>query len=242
MTDVQITNTYPFATQGGHAHAHHGHDHATGDAHAPIAGGEDDAEAMYWDRRTEALVRLLVAKGYLTLDEVRRQIENIEARTPMNGVRVVARAWADSAYKARLLADAKSACAELEIDTSPLANITVLENTETVHYAIVCTLCSCYPRQLLGDPPGWYKSTAYRNRMVVTPRKLLKESFGTDIPESVDLRVVDSTADSRFLVLPRRPQGTDGWTEDQLIRLVTRDSMVGVAEPLPPAALARGES
>jgi nitrile hydratase len=240
MTDVQIKNTYPFSTHGDHDHAHDHHDHASGDAHAPIVGGEDDSETMYWDRRTEALVRLLVGKGYFTLDEVRRQIEKVEARTPMNGARVVARAWADPAYKARLLADAKGACAELAVDTSPLANITVLENTESVHYAIVCTLCSCYPRQLLGDPPGWYKSTAYRNRMVVTPRKLLKESFGTAIPESVDLRVVDSTADSRFLVLPRRPQGTEGWTEDQLIRLVTRDSMVGVAEPLTPSALAEG--
>lgn len=236
MTDVQITNAYPFARHGAHEHADHEHDPTGGDAHAPISGGEDDAEAMYWDRRTAALARLLASKGYFTLEDVRRQIEVIEARTPMIGARVVARAWTDPAFKARLLADAKAACAELGIDTSPLANITVLENSADVHYAIVCTLCSCYPRQLLGDPPGWYKSTAYRNRMVVTPRTLLAESFGTHVPESVDLRVVDSTADSRFLVLPRRPQGTEGWSEDELLKLVTRDSMVGVAEPLSPRA------
>ena len=232
MSDVQIRNTYPFASHAGHDHDH---DHAA-DAHAPVQSAEDDAEARYWDRRTEALVRLLVRKGYFTLEEVRRHIELIESRTPMLGARVVARAWTDPAFKARLLADAKGACAELGIDTEPLAHITVLENTEDVHYAIVCTLCSCYPRQLLGDPPGWYKSTAYRNRMVVVPRQLLKESFGTEIAESVDLRVVDSTADSRFLVLPRRPSGTQGWSEEQLIRLVTRDSMVGVAPALAPDA------
>ena len=233
MNDVQIRNTYPFST-----HTDHEHDHGE-DAHVPAPSAEDEADTMYWDRRTEALVRLLVGKGHFTRDDVRRQVETIEARTPMLGARVVARAWTDPAFKARLLADAKAACAELGIDTEPLAHITVLENTADVHYAIVCTLCSCYPRQLLGDPPGWYKSTAYRNRMVVAPRQLLKESFGTNVADAVDLRVVDSTADSRFLVLPRRPAGTEGWSEVELIRLVTRDSMVGVAQPLKPADLAQ---
>lgn len=227
--DVQIRNTFPFAT-----HAAHDHEHDAEHPHAPVQSAEDDAETAYWDRRTEALARLLARKGYLALDDVRRQIELIESRTPMLGARVVARAWADPEFKARLLADAKAACAELGINTEPLAHITVLENTDAVHYAIVCTLCSCYPRQLLGDPPGWYKSTTYRNRMVVVPRQLLKESFGTEVSETVDLRVVDSTADSRFLVLPRRPAGTEGWSEEQLIRLVTRDSMVGVAHALAP--------
>ena len=236
MNETQIRNTYPFATGAGHAHDHT-HEHPS-DAHAPSPSAEDEAETRYWDRRTEALVRLLADKGYFTLEDIRLQVEKIESRTPMLGARVVARAWTDPAFKARLLADAKAACAELGIDTEPLAHITVLENTEDVHYAIVCTLCSCYPRQLLGDPPGWYKSTAYRNRMVVTPRQLLKESFGTILGDNVDLRVVDSTADSRFLVLPRRPAGTQGWSEDELIRLVTRDSMVGVGEPLTPEALA----
>jgi hypothetical protein len=233
MSDVQISNTYPFAS-----HAGHGHDHDAADHHAPVQSDEDDAEIKYWDRRTEALVRVLVGKGYFSLDDVRRQVEQIESRTPMLGARVVARAWVDPAFKARLLADAKAACAELGIDTEPLAHVTALENTADVHYAIVCTLCSCYPRQLLGDPPGWYKSTAYRNRMVVAPRQLLKDSFGTEIADAVDLRVVDSTADSRFLILPRRPAGTDGWSEEQLIRLITRDSMVGVAPALNPAPLA----
>lgn len=227
--DVQILNTFPFASPAGHDH-----EHDPQHPHAPVQGAEDDAETAYWDRRTEALVRVLAQKGYFTLDDVRRHVELIESRTPMLGARVVARAWADPEFKARLLADAKAACAELGIDTEPLAHITVLENTAEVHYAIVCTLCSCYPRQLLGDPPGWYKSTTYRNRMVVVPRQLLKESFGTDVPDNVDLRVVDSTADSRFLVLPRRPAGTEGWSEEQLIRLVTRDSMVGVAHALAP--------
>ena len=229
MSEVQIRNTFPFST-----HAAHDHAHDAGEAHAPVPSAEDDPQTRYWDRRTEALVGLLARKGLLTREDVRRQVEVIESRTPMLGARVVARAWVDPQFKARLLADAKAACAELGIDTEPLAHITVLENTADVHYAIVCTLCSCYPRQLLGDPPGWYKSTAYRNRMVVAPRQLLKESFGTEIGESVDLRVVDSTADSRFLVLPCRPAGTEGWSEEQLIRLVTRDSMVGVA----PAAAA----
>ena len=235
MSDVQIRNTFPFA-----AHAGHDHDHA--DDHAPLAGGEDDADVKYWERRTQALARLLAAKGYFTLDDVRRHVEVIESRTPMLGARVVARAWIDPAFKARLLADAKAACRELGIDTEPLAHITVLENTEDVHYAIVCTLCSCYPRQLLGDPPGWYKSTTYRNRMVVVPRQLLRESFGTEVAETVDLRVVDSTADSRFLVLPRRPPGTEGWSEEQLIRLVTRDSMVGVAQALRPEDLRKTDA
>ena len=232
MSDVQLKNTFPFVSHAGHDHEHDG-EHP----HAPVQSAEDDAETAYWDRRTEALARLLARKGYFTLDEVRSRIEAIESRTPMLGARVVARAWVDPAFKARLLADAKAACLELGIDTEPLAHITVLENTDDVHYAIVCTLCSCYPRQLLGDPPGWYKSTTYRNRMVVVPRQLLKESFGTEVPESVDLRVVDSTADSRFLVLPQRPAGTEGWSEEQLIRLVTRDSMVGVAQPLEPRGL-----
>ena len=233
MSDVQIRNTFPFASD-----AAHDHDHEDDDAHAPVQSAEDAAEVRYWDRRTEALVRLLARKGCFALDDVRRHVEAIESRTPMLGARVVARAWMDPAFKARLLADAKAACAELGIDTEPLAHITVLENSEDVHYAVVCTLCSCYPRQLLGDPPGWYKSTTYRNRMVVVPRQLLKESFGTEVADTIDLRVVDSTADSRFLVLPRRPPGTEGWSEEQLIRLVTRDSMVGVAQALTPQALA----
>jgi len=232
MNEVQIRNSYPFST-----HADHEHGPGT-EAHSAAPSAEDEAETLYWDRRTEALVRLLVGKGCFTLDDVRRQIETIESRTPMLGARVVVRAWTDPAFKARLLVDAKAACAELGINTEPLAHITVLENTEQVHYAIVCTLCSCYPRQLLGDPPGWYKSTAYRNRMVVAPRQLLQESFGTNIADTVDLRVVDSTADSRFLGLRRQPAGTEGWSEVELLRLVTRDSMVGVAEPLKPADLA----
>src|SRR5262245_6932717 len=133
--DVQIRNTFPFAS-----HAAHDHAHDAEHPHAPVQSAEDDAETGYWDRRTEALVRLLASKGCLTLDDVRRHVELIESRTPMLGARVVARAWTDPGFKARLLADAKAACAELGIDTEPLAHVTVLENTEQVHYAIVCTL------------------------------------------------------------------------------------------------------
>ena len=154
----------------------------------------------------------------------------------MLGAQIVARAWTDPAFKARLLKDAKAACAELGIDTSAITHLTVFENTERVHHVVVCTLCSCYPRPILGEPPFWYKSTAYRNRVVVTPRKVLAEDFGTHVPDGVELRVVDSTADSRYLILPRRPAGSEGWSEADLIKLITRDSMVGVSHVLSPAA------
>jgi nitrile hydratase len=241
MGDTQIQNRFPFTTTteaiahgDGHGHAH---DHPQPQERPPSP--EDDPEVMYWDRRTEGIANLLIRKGYFTADGVRREIERIEARTPMLGARVVAKAWTDPAFKARLLKDAKAACTELGIDVSAVNHLTVLENTERVHHAVVCTLCSCYPRPLLGEPPWWYKSTAYRNRVVVSPRRVLAESFGTTLPEDIELRVVDSTADSRFLVLPRRPAGSEGWSQEDLMKLVTRDSMVGVSEVLSPAEVAR---
>ncbi len=227
MSGPQIANEYPFRTTP-QADIH-------GHAHAPSA--EDDPEMVYWEQRTQALMTLLERKAVLTPAEVRRHVELIESITPMRGATVVARAWTDTAYKARLLADAKSACWELGFDIKPIVHLTVLENTEQIHHCVVCTLCSCYPRTLLGEPPGWYKSTAYRNRIVVEPRVALKEAFGVDVPPDTEVRVVDSTADSRFLVLPRRPAGTEGWPEEDLIRLVTRDSMVGTGYPLMPAAI-----
>ncbi len=151
-------------------------------------------------------------------------------RSPADGAKIVARAWVDAAFKTRLLANPKAAAAELGIDATTYAEIVVLENTETVHHLVVCTLCSCYPRTLLGIPPDWYKSLSYRSQVVTDPRGVMKE-FGLELPDSVEVRVLDSTADMRYLVLPRRPPGTDHLTEEELAQLVTRDSMIGVANP-----------
>jgi len=153
----------------------------------------------------------------------------MRARTPERGARVVARAWVDAAYKKRLLANGTAACEELGLEI-PGLHLVVVENTPQVHNAIVCTLCSCYPRVLLGIPPDWYKSRNYRSRMVREPRAVLAE-FGLRIPEAVQIRVHDSTADMRYLVLPMRPQGTEGWSEERLASIVTRDCMIGVAVP-----------
>ncbi|MEL6210548.1 MAG: nitrile hydratase subunit alpha, partial [Pseudomonadota bacterium] len=155
------------------------------------------------------------------------QIERMDARTPALGAAVVARAWADPAFKDRLLADGSTACREMGIEVDAL-KLVVVENTEAVHNVIVCTLCSCYPRNLLGLPPDWYKARAYRSRTVREPRKVLAE-FGLTLPEDTTVRVHDSTADMRYLVLPRRPEGTAGWSEERLATLVGRDAMIGVA-------------
>jgi thiocyanate hydrolase subunit gamma len=229
MSGSQIANQYPFVSA---PHAEH-----AGHAHAPSV--EDDPAVIYWEQRTAALAKLLERKAILTASEIGRHVELVETITPMRGARVVARAWTDRSFKARLLQDAKSACGELGFDLKPIVHLTVLENTERVHHCVVCTLCSCYPRTLLGEPPGWYKSTAYRHRIVVEPRVVLSDAFGLDFPEETEVRVVDSTADSRFLILPRRPHGTEGWPEEDLVKLVTRDSMVGTGLPLTPAAIGR---
>ena len=154
------------------------------------------------------------------------------ALTPANGARVVARAWADPAFRERLLKDANSACAELGYPL-PTTHLIALENTQKVHHVVVCTLCSCYPRELLGMPPAWYKSRAYRARIVREPRAVLDE-FGLSLPDDAELRVRDSTADLRYLVVPRRPEGTAGMSEDELVALITRDSMIGVAQARAP--------
>ena len=151
----------------------------------------------------------------------------MDARSPANGARLVARAWVDPGFKKLLLSDPKAACAQLGIDASGLTEFVVLENTENLHNMVVCTLCSCYPRPILGRPPDWYKSFAYRSRAVVDPRGVMAE-FGTVLPESIELRVFDSSADIRYLVLPMRPEGTEGLSEDELASLVTRDSLIGV--------------
>jgi nitrile hydratase len=170
----------------------------------------------------------------LRLEEIRAGIDWLVSRTPADGARLVARAWVDPEFKRRLLADARSAALELGLDPGPSPVVVALENTETVHHMIVCTLCSCYPRALLGPPPAWYKSLPYRSRAVSDPRGVLAE-FGLQIAGDVELRVLDSTADIRYLVIPRRPPRTDQLSEEQLAALVTRDSMIGVAQPAAPA-------
>src|SRR3954469_8551093 len=203
----------------------HAHDHA----HAEI---EQTARPGYFDSMETAVRELLVERGLIGPDEIRRQIEVLDSRTPALGAKVVARAWVDPAFKARLLADGRAACEELGISFYDDTGLIVLENTDTVHNLIVCTLCSCYPRPVLGLPPDWYKLKPYRARAVSEPRAVLAE-FGTIIPDDVEIRVTDSTSMLRFLVLPMRPPRTDAWTEDELATIVTRDAMIGVV----PAAI-----
>jgi len=204
-----------------HDHDHHDHSHAP----APDHGGPW-SEFQY----LEAAVReLLIEKGVVTADEMRREIERMDGRNPENGARVVARAWVDPAYKARLLKEGTKAVGELGVTIDPV-HLIVVENTDKVHNVVVCTLCSCYPRNLLGRPPDWYKQRDYRSRAVREPRQVLKE-FGTELPDDVRVAVHDSTADMRYLVLPKRPAGTEGLSEAELAKLVTRDSMIGVAVP-----------
>ncbi|MDP2357716.1 MAG: nitrile hydratase subunit alpha [Beijerinckiaceae bacterium] len=181
-----------------------------------------------------ALKELLIEKGVVSADEVRAAIEARDSITPANGAKVVARAWVDPAYRERLLKDANAAAAELGYPMHT-THLVALENTDTVHNVVVCTLCSCYPRELLGLPPSWYKSKAYRARIVREPRAVLEE-FGTPVPENVELRVRDSTADLRYIVVPQRPDGTQGLGEDELAKLVSRDAMIGVARAKPPLA------
>jgi nitrile hydratase len=176
-----------------------------------------------------ALRELLIEKGHFTADDERRMIERIESQTPAIGAAIVARAWVDPAYRARLLERGREAIAELGHNPGAYPEIVVLENTPKVHNVVVCTLCSCYPRPLLGRPPAWYKSAAYRARVVREPRAVLAE-FGTRLADDVEVRVHDSTAELRYLVLPMRPAGTDGWSEERLAAIVTRDAMVGVTQ------------
>ncbi len=181
-----------------------------------------------------AMRELLIEKGVFTAADERREIEAMEARSPANGARIVARAWTNPDYKARLLADGSAAARERGVDVGP-TRLVVVENTARLHNVIVCTLCSCYPRMVLGLPPAWYKSASYRARVVREPRAVLAE-FGATIADGVEVRVHDSTADMRYLVLPLRPAGAEGWSEVQLATLVTRDSMIGVAPALSPEA------
>lgn len=202
-------------------HDHHGHHPA------PLS----EVEA-----RVRALESLLLEKGLLTPDAVDTVIAAYERDIgPLNGAKVVARAWVDSEYKKRLLAEGTSAIAELGFGGMQGEHMVVVENTPTTHNVIVCTLCSCYPWPVLGLPPTWYKSPPYRSRVVMEPRKVLEE-FGLSLDESIEVRVWDSSAELRYMVLPERPAGTEGMSEEELVQLVTRDSMIGVAQAKSPAA------
>jgi nitrile hydratase len=215
---------------GTHGHVH---EHGPGHRHPPQPDHDD---RLTYARKLEIAVReLLIEKGVFTADEVRAAVEDMDGRTPERGARVVARAWVDPQFKELLLADAVRAVESLGLDWNTRSlKLTVVENTPSVHNVIVCTLCSCYPRALLGLPPSWYKSFAYRSRMVREPRTVLRE-FGLDLPPEVTVRVHDSSADLRYMVLPMRPAGTEGLSETELAALVTRDCMIGVAVPRAPA-------
>lgn len=220
-----------------HAHDHgdHDHPHVHGGAdHHPHRPDADDT--LTYCRRLEIAVReLLIEKGHLSADEIRAAVERMDARGPHLGAQVVARAWTDPAFKARLLADGTAACQEAGITFDQATRLIVVENTTDTHNVVVCTLCSCYPRMVLGIPPDWYKSRAYRSRAVREPRTVLRE-FGTELPDSVTVRVHDSTADMRYLVLPMRPAGTEGWSAERLAELITRDAMIGVSTIASPPA------
>jgi nitrile hydratase alpha subunit len=207
-----------------HDHDHHDH------PHEPITNGDEPAAAV----RVRALEELLVEKGLIGRDEIRERIDWLVSRSPADGARLVARAWVDPEFKESLLADARKAALELGLDPGPSPVVVAVENTQAVHNMVVCTLCSCYPRALLGPPPDWYKSLPYRSRAVADPRGVLRE-FGVELDGDVELRVLDSTADIRYLVIPRRPAGSETMSEKELAGLVTRDSMIGVAKPSAPA-------
>ncbi|HEV2301310.1 MAG TPA: nitrile hydratase subunit alpha [Stellaceae bacterium] len=195
----------------------HAHDHAEG----------ADSELSEMEIRVRALETVLTEKGYIDPVAIDRIVEEFETRIgPRNGARVVAKAWADPGFKRRLLEDATAAANSLGYVSRVGDHLIAVENTPTRHNMVVCTLCSCYPWEVLGLPPIWYKSAPYRSRAVIDPRGVLKD-FGVALPAEVEIRVWDSTAETRFIVLPMRPEGTEGWSEERLAELVTRDSMIG---------------
>jgi nitrile hydratase len=216
-----------------HDHEHH-HEHDHDDGPGPHGAPLTDTQL-----RVRALESLLVDKGLVDPAALDALIDNYETKVgPRNGARVVARAWVDPAYKQRLLANATAAIAEFGFTGRQGEDMVALENTPSVHNIVVCTLCSCYPWPVLGLPPVWYKSAPYRSRAVIDPRGVLRE-FGTVVADDVEVRVWDSTAELRYLVLPERPAGTEGMGEEELAGLVTRDSMIGVAKVATPARTAR---
>jgi nitrile hydratase alpha subunit len=205
---------------------HDGHDHGNEPGHDHAEIGQSERPG-YYEIMEIAVRELLIERKLIGSDEIRRQIEVLDSRSPALGAKVVARAWVDPEFRARLLANGRAACEELGISFYDDTQLIVIENTDKVHNLIVCTLCSCYPRPVLGLPPDWYKLKPYRARAVSEPRAVLAE-FGTTIPDDVEIRVSDSTAMVRYLVLPRRPEGTGDYSEEQLAAFVTRDTMIGV--------------
>jgi len=198
-------------------------------SHAAAHAAAPDVTPGYYEILETAVRELLVEKQAIGAGEIRQMLEVMDSRTPTLGSKLVARAWVDPDFRARLLANGRAACEELGISFFEDTQLIVLENTKKVHNLIVCTLCSCYPREILGLPPDWYKLKPYRARAVKEPRAVLAE-FGTVIPDDVEIRVSDSTAMLRYLVLPQRPEGTERFTEEQLAALVTRDAMIGVVK------------
>jgi nitrile hydratase alpha subunit len=201
------------------------------DAHAPVESAAEEPD--YFEVLVESLRELLVAKGLIGAGEVRAMVETLDAHDPTIGAALVARAWVDADFRARLRDDATAVVEQSGIDNYDHTRFVVLEQTPDTHNLVVCTLCSCYPRALLGLPPDWYKSRPYRSRAVREPRAVLAE-FGTAVADDVRIRVHDSNANMRYLVMPMRPAGTDGWTQEQLAALVTRDSMIGVSRARTP--------
>jgi len=223
MTDTRID--YYAAKKHAHDHGDHDHDH---DDHAPV-NEHDDGPPSEFEIMSRAMQEILEAKGVITASQVTRRMEQFEEDFPYRGSRVIARAWTDPQFRQRLLDDGKAACAEMGVDLE-VDRLIAVENTPEVHNLIVCTLCSCYPRALLGMPPTWYKSRNYRSRVVFEPRAVLKE-FGTELAANVTVRVHDSNADMRYVVIPMRPKGTEGWSEGELADILTRDTLVGVTVP-----------
>lgn len=213
-----------------HAHDHEDKEHAATDG--------SDAPPGYYEIMETALRELLVEKHMIAPGEIRRQIEVLDSRNPALGAKLVAKAWVDPAFRSRLLENGRTACGELGISFYDDTQLIVLENTDTVHNLIVCTLCSCYPRPVLGLPPDWYKLKPYRARAISEPRAVLAE-FGTVLPDTVEVRVSDSTALVRYLVLPKRPAGTGNFSEEDLASLVTRDAMIGVIPANTPESTGR---
>jgi nitrile hydratase subunit alpha len=216
-----------------HDHDHdHGHSHGPGGVEPhPFQPDTEDSAVSESQVMAQALQELLLEKGVFSADDFRRMNELLDTKNPVNGARMIARAWTDPAYRDLMLADVHKAAAALDIDAGP-AVIHALPNTPDVHNVIVCTLCSCYPTGLLGVSPDWYRSREYRSRVVRDPRAVLAE-FGTDIPDDVELRVHDSSADLRYFVLPQRPEGTEDWDEERLAALITRDVLIGTTLPHP---------
>ena len=209
-------------------HVHdHSHEHSHAHVPHPPARPDTDDTLTYYKAMEISVRELLIEKGVISAEDVRRAIEAMDARSPAQGARIVARAWSDPVYKARLLADPNSAITELGIEPGAY-KLVVLENTAGVHNLVVCTLCSCYPQALLGPSPSWYKSEAYRARVVREPRAVLAE-FGLELPAATGIVVHDTSAESRHMVLPMRPEGTAGLDEADLTALVTREGLIGTA-------------